>query len=83
MDAIVPTRITLGEVIATVAVAPSAWEDVETVAVAVLQGSVPSERLSEITSRRSAKGCAAATDSLSPEAMAVEDSGPAKAEEQD
>ena len=40
-----------------------------------------SERLWEITSRRSAKGCAATP--LSSEAMAVKDSGPAKAEEQD
>ena len=45
----------------TVAIAPSALGDVATVAVAVLQGSRLSERLSGITSRRSAKGCAAAT----------------------
>ena len=49
---IVPTRTTCGEVIATVAVEPSALGDVEAMAVAVLQGSRLSERLSGITSRR-------------------------------
>ena len=59
---IVPTIIMLGEVIATVAVTPSAWWDVAlVVVVAVLQGSRLSERLSEISFRRSAKGCVAAT----------------------
>ena len=58
---IVPSRTSRGEVIATVAVAPSALGDVEAVAVAVLQGSWLSERLSGISSRRSATGCVAAT----------------------
>ena len=57
---IVPTRTTRGEVIATVAVAPSALGDAEAM-VAGLQGSRLSERLSGITSRWSAKGCVAAT----------------------
>ena len=58
---IVPTRIMLGEVIATVAVAPSARGDVVLVVVAVLQGSRLIERLSAISSRRSAKGCVVAS----------------------
>ena len=58
---IVPTRTTRGEVIATVAVVPSALGDVEVVPVAVLQGSWLGERLSAITSRRSKKGCGAAS----------------------
>ena len=56
---IVPTRIMRGEVIATVAVAPSARGNVVVVVVAVLQGSRLIERLSAISSRRSAKGCVA------------------------
>ena len=51
---IVPTRTTRGVAV------PSALGDVEAVAVAVLQGSRLSERLSGITSRRGAKGCGAA-----------------------
>ena len=58
---IVPTRTTRGEVIATVAVVPSALGDVEVVPVAVLQGSRLGERLSAITSRRSKKDCGAAS----------------------
>ena len=58
---IVPTRTMRGEVIATFAVVLSALGDVEAVAVAVLQGSRLSERLSGITSRRSARGSVAAS----------------------
>ena len=72
---IVPFRTTRGEVITTVAVAPSARGVVEAVVVAVLQGSRLSERLSGITSRRGAKGCGSSE--------VVEDAVSAKTEEQD
>ena len=74
---IVPTGATRGEVVATVAVG-----HVEAVVVAVLQGSRLSERLSRITSRRSAKRLRGG-ESLSSEAMVVKDAVSAKTEEQD
>ena len=79
---IVPTRTTRGEVFAAVAVVPSALGDVEAVAVAVLQGSWLSERLWRITFSAECERLRGG-ESLGSEAMAVEDAGSAKAEEQD